>query len=331
MESFGALMVNRTKESFAVEVKELRIDELPAGEVTIRVWYSGINYKDALACSQNGRVVRSYPIVPGIDLAGTVAASADSRYREGDEVLVTSYELGTGHYGGFSAYARVPADWVVPLPQGLTHREAMILGTAGFTAALSVQRLEENGLRPHQGPVLVRGATGGVGSNSVSMLAGLGYEVEASTGKAADHAYLQELGAKRVLTREELTPESSKPIDKEYWAGAVDPVGGASLSYVCSRIKYGGSVALSGLTGGAEFAASVFPFILRGVNLLGIDSVYYPMAGRKLLWERIASELKPADLEKTVFKEVGLGGIADAIDEVLRGQVRGRVLVRLND
>ncbi|MEW9699297.1 acryloyl-CoA reductase [Paenibacillus sp. SI8] len=331
MDSFSAVIVNRTKESFAVEVKELRVDDLSAGEVMVRVAYSGINYKDALACSPNGQVVRTFPMVPGIDLAGTVVASTDTRYREGDEVLVTSYELGTGRYGGFSDYARVPGDWVVPLPQGLTHREAMILGTAGFTAALSIHRLEENGLHRDQGPVLVRGATGGVGSSSVSMLAGLGYEVEASTGKAADHAYLTELGAARVLTREELSPESSKPIDKEYWSGAIDPVGGSSLSYVLSKLKYGGSVALSGLTGGAGFTASVFPFILRGVNVLGIDSVYYPMADRKRLWERLASDLKPADLEKTVFKEIRLDSVADAVGEVLRGQVRGRILVRLND
>ncbi|NEW07539.1 acryloyl-CoA reductase [Paenibacillus sp. SYP-B3998] len=331
MDSFGALIVDRTKDAFTLEVKELRIEDLPSGEVTIRVLYSSINYKDALACTSNGRVVRSYPIVPGIDLAGTVVASTDGCYREGDEVLVTSYELGTGHYGGFSAYARVPADWVIPLPQGLTHREAMILGTAGFTAALSIQRLEENGLQRHEGPILVRGATGGVGSNSVSMLAALGYEVEASTGKSEDHAYLLELGAKRVLSREELSPEVSKPIDKEHWAGAVDPVGGASLSYVLSRIKYGGSVALSGLTAGAEFDATVFPFILRAVNVLGIDSVYYPMAKRKRLWERIASELKPVGLEKMVYKEISLSRVVDAAEEVLRGKIRGRVLVRLND
>ncbi|MBD0381999.1 acrylyl-CoA reductase family protein [Paenibacillus sedimenti] len=331
MDSFNALVVDRTKDSFAVEVKELGIDDLPAGEVTIRVLYSGINYKDALACSPNGRVVRLFPMVPGIDLAGTVVASSDSRYREGDEVLVTSYELGTGHYGGFSAFARVPADWVVPLPQGLTHREAMLLGTAGFTAALSIQRLEENGLRPQQGPVLVRGATGGVGSSSVSMLAALGYEVEASTGKSADHDYLLKLGAKRVWAREELSPEKTKPLDKEYWAGAVDPVGGTSLTYVLSKIKYGGSVALSGLTGGGEFPASVYPFILRGVNVLGIDSAAYPMATRKLLWERIATELKPAGLEKTVYKEIRLESVVDAAEEVLNGQVRGRILVCLKD
>lgn len=329
MDSFGALMVERTEEQFAVTVKEMKIDSLPPGEVTIRVVYSGINYKDALSCSPTGRVVRAYPMVPGIDLAGTVVVSADRRFREGDEVLVTSYELGTGHYGGFSTYARVPADWVVPLPQGLTHREAMILGTAGFTAALSIQRMEENGLNKGQGPVLVRGATGGVGSNSVSMLAALGYEVEASTGKSADHDYLLELGAKRVLTREELSPTANKPLNKEYWAGSIDPVGGDSLEYVLSRIQYGGSVALSGLTGGGEFAATVYPFILRGVNVLGIDSAYCPMVVRKPLWERIAKELKPQQLERTVYKEVTLDGVAEAASQVLEGKVRGRVLVRL--
>lgn len=329
MDSFEALMVDRTKESFEVEVKELKLDDLPVGEVTIRVLYSGINYKDALACSPTGRVVRTYPMVPGIDLAGTVVASSDARFREGDEVLVTSYELGTGHYGGFSAFARVPADWVVPLPQGLTHREAMILGTAGFTAALSIQRMEENGLSKEQGPVLVRGATGGVGSSSVSMLAALGYEVEASTGKSADHQYLLDLGAKRVLTREELVPSVSKPLNKEHWAGSVDPVGGDSLAHVLSQIKYGGSVALSGLTGGGEFAASVFPFILRGVNVLGIDSVACPAEVRKPLWERIAKELKPKGLEQTVYQEVTLDGVTEAAKQVLEGKVRGRVLVRL--
>lgn len=329
MESFNAIVVDRAEEQFSCKIKELRMADLPAGEVTIRVAYSGINYKDALACSPSGRVIRQYPMVPGIDLAGTVVASFDPHYREGDEVLVTSYELGTGHFGGFSAYARVPAAWVVPLPQGLTHREAMILGTAGFTAALSIHRMEQNGLRKEQGPVLVRGATGGVGSSSVSMLAALGYEVEASTGKLADHAYLLELGATRVLSREELSPSESKPIGKEYWAGAVDPVGGSALGYVLSRMKYGGSVALSGLTGGGDFAATVYPFILRGVNVLGIDSVYCPEAVRKLLWERMAQELKPRFLEQTVYKEVALEDVAEATQLVLEGKVRGRILVRL--
>lgn len=329
MENFWALMVERTEERFEANVRELSMMDLPSGEVTIRVLYSGINYKDALACSPTGRVVRAYPMVPGIDLAGTVVASTDRRFREGDEVLVTSYELGTGHYGGFSAYARVPADWVVPLPQGLTHREAMILGTAGFTAALSIQRMEENGLNKEQGPVLVRGATGGVGSSSVSMLAALGYEVEASTGKSTDHQYLLDLGAKRVLTREELAPSVSKPLNKEYWAGSIDPVGGDSLAHVLSRMKYGGSVALSGLTGGGEFAASVFPFILRGVNVLGIDSVACRVEVRKPLWERIAEELKPKGLEQIVYQEVTLDGVAEAAKQVLEGKVRGRVLVRL--
>ncbi|MGG1519456.1 acryloyl-CoA reductase [Paenibacillus oryzisoli] len=328
MEAFQALMVDRTQNDFKLALQELRLEDLPEGEVTIRVRYSGINYKDALACSPAGRVVRKYPMVPGIDLAGTVAASADPRYRVGDEVLVTSYELGTGHYGGFAAYARVPADWVVPLPQGLTHREAMALGTAGFTAALSIHRLESNGLAPEQGPVLVRGATGGVGSAAVSMLAALGYEVDASTGKSADHAYLRELGAQRIVPREELTPALPKPLGPEHWAGAVDPVGGEGLAYVFSRLRYGGSVALSGLTGGAEVAATVYPFILRGVNVLGIDSVYCPSALRRQLWERLAGELKPLRLEETVHREVTLDGVAEAAAEVLAGKVRGRVLVR---
>ncbi|MFB6365713.1 acryloyl-CoA reductase [Paenibacillus elgii] len=329
MERFRALVVDKTENQFLVGVQSLSLDDLSEGEVLIRVAYSGVNYKDGLAASPKGRVVRSYPIVPGIDLAGTVAASTDPRFREGDEVLATSYELGVGHSGGFSEYARVPAAWVIPLPKGLSHREAMILGTSGLTAALSVHRMEENGLRPENGPVLVTGATGGVGSHAVSMLAASGYEVTASTGKAQEHDYLRELGAGSILLREELYPETVKPLTKEQWVGAVDPVGGAALPHILSAIRRGGSVALSGLTGGAEFTAAVFPFILRGVNLLGIDSAYCPLPLRQRLWERMASDLKPPQLEAMVHVETTLDELPSALQHILQSGVRGKVVVKL--
>jgi acrylyl-CoA reductase (NADPH) len=327
--SFRAFVVERAEGQFSLGVKELNWSDLPDGEVTIRVLYSGVNYKDGLAASPHGKVVRKYPMVPGIDLAGSVAMSSDARFQEGDEVIVTSYELGIAHFGGYSEYARVPAAWAVKRPAGLTLQEAMLLGTAGFTAALSLQRLEENGLRPEHGPVLVTGATGGVGSNAVAMLHGRGYAVAAVTGKSAEHAYLQQLGAQEVLAREVLSGQGDKPLRQERWAAAVDPVGGAQLPFVLSTIRYGGSVALSGLAGGAEYAATVYPFILRGVNLLGIDSVYCPMHIRQQLWERMASDLKPAGLAAMLYKEVTLEELPEALESILTGSVRGRVLVRL--
>lgn len=324
---FRALVVEKTEDSLSLNVKELTFDDLPHGDVTIRVAYSSVNYKDGLACTPNGRIVKSYPFVPGIDLAGTVAASRDPRFREGDDVIVTGYELGVSHFGGFSEYVRVPADWVVKLPQGLTLKEAMALGTAGFTAGLSIQRLEEHGVNPDRGPVLVTGATGGVGSTAVAMLAKNGYHVAASTGKASEHEYLHKIGAAEILSRDELT--DTRPLQKERWAAAVDPVGGKTLASVVSSIKYGGSVALSGLAGGSEFAGTVFPFILRGVNLLGIDSVYCPMDVRVKLWERLAGDLKPENLLDSIGYEIALDEIPLAVSAILKGDVRGRTIVRL--
>ncbi|GAX90728.1 NADPH:quinone oxidoreductase family protein [Effusibacillus lacus] len=328
IKKFRALWVEKTEDSFSVSVKELGLSDLPEGDVTIRVAYSSVNYKDGLACIPNGKIVRSYPFIPGIDLAGTVVDSKDSRFKEGDQVVITGYELGVAHFGGFSEYARVPADWVVPLPKGLSLKEAMAIGTAGFTAALSVQRLEDNGLNPERGPVIVTGATGGVGSTAVAMLAGLGYHVAASTGKASEHEYLHTLGAKEILGREEVT-DTSRPLQKERWAGAVDPVGGKTLAYLLSTTKYGGSVAVSGLTGGTDLATTVFPFILRGVNLLGIDSVYCPMDVRLKLWERLASDLKPANLLDQIGYEISLEELPDTVGKILKGEVRGRTVVRL--
>jgi len=268
-------------------------------------------------------------MVPGVDLAGTVTESSDGRFRAGDEVLITGYDLGVAHFGGFAQFARVPADWVVKLPPGLTQREAMALGTAGFTAALSVQRLEENGLRPGNGPVLVSGATGGVGSTAVGMLAGLGYQVAASTGKASEHAFLQHLGATEILSREEVAAESNRPLERERWAAGVDPVGGSTLAYMLRTTKYGGSVASSGLTGGSTLSTSVFPFILRGVNLLGIESVTCPMPRRLALWQRLATDLKPRGLSDSIAHEVTLDGLPEVLASILKGDVRGRAVVRL--
>ncbi|GAB7389229.1 acryloyl-CoA reductase [Bacillaceae bacterium] len=328
-EKFRALLVEKAGESVAVNIKELTLDDLPEGDVTIRVAYSSVNYKDGLATIPDGRVVRSYPMIPGIDLAGTVVASKDARFREGDEVVVTGYDLGVSHYGGFSEYARVPAEWVVPLPAGLSLKEAMALGTAGFTAALSLLRLEENGLQPENGPVIVTGATGGVGSSAVAMFAKRNYHVVASTGKAAEHEYLRKIGAKEVLSREEVTPQDDRPLQKQRWAGAVDPVGGRTLVYLLSTMKHGGSVALSGLTGGKEFSATVFPFILRGVNLLGIDSAYCGREVRLQLWELMAGDWKPEYLLEEIGREVTLDELPEALAAILRGEIRGRTIVRL--
>ncbi|REK67717.1 MAG: oxidoreductase [Cohnella sp.] len=329
MQTFRALVVNREKDQVVANIREMTFEELPEGEVTIRVAYSCVNYKDGLAAIPEGRVVKTYPIVPGIDLAGTVVASRDPRFKEGDEVLATGYELGVSRHGGFSQYARVPADWVVPVPEGLTLKEAMAYGTAGFTAALSIHRLEAHGVTPEKGPVLVTGATGGVGSLAVAMLAKIGYEVTASTGKDSEHAYLQKLGAANIVSRSSLSPEKIRPLDRQLWAGVIDPVGGKSLAYILSTTKYGGSVAVSGLAGGAELPTTVHPFILRGVNLLGIDSVYCPMDLRVRLWQRMASDWKPDGLLDEVISEVGLDELPGVLTSVLEGRHRGRTIVRL--
>lgn len=328
-ETFRALVVEKNDDGFFVEVRERRLDDLPAGDVTIRVAYSSVNYKDGLACIPNGRILTRYPMVPGIDLAGVVADSKDPRFREGDEVLVTGYELGVSHEGGFSEMARVPGDWVVPLPGGLTLKEAMALGTAGFTAALSVHQLIEHGVTPEKGPVIVTGATGGVGSTAVAILAQLGYHVAASTGKTSEEAYLRKLGAQEIVHRDEVAAESKRALEKQRWAGAVDPVGGKTTAYLLKTMQYGGSIALSGLTGGSELVTTVFPFILRGVNLLGIDSVYCPMELRKTLWERLAADWKPRYLTEDIAREVTLDTLKDTLSAILRGEIRGRTVVKL--
>lgn len=329
-ETFQALVVDKEGEDVEASVQTLTFDDLPEGDVTINVHYSSVNYKDGLASIPNGNIVKEYPFVPGIDLAGEVVQSSDDRYNEGDRVIVTSYELGVSHYGGYSEYARVPGDWIVPLPENLTMKEAMTFGTAGFTAALSIDKMEMNGQTPDMGTVLVSGATGGVGSMATAMLAKKGYHVTASTGKETEHDYLAKLGASEIVSREDVTPEKIRSLDKQKWAGAVDPVGGETLAAILSNTQYGGNVAVSGLTAGVKVPTNVFPFILRSVNLLGIDSVYYPQEQRLKLWERLASDLKPSTVLEDMTEEVTLSELPDKLAQILKGQSRGRTVVKLS-
>ncbi|WP_338473286.1 acryloyl-CoA reductase [Niallia sp. XMNu-256] len=328
MNTFQAMVLDKIGDETKLEVKQLTLEDLPKGDVTIRVAYSSVNFKDGLVAMQ-GQFVESYPLVPGIDLAGTVTDSTDERFKPGDEVIVTSYQLGTGHFGGFSEMARVPSEWVVPLPKGLSLKEAMVLGTAGLTAALSVQRLEDNGLEPSQGPVLVAGATGGVGSIAVNILAKRGYEVVASTGKANEEAFLKKLGAKQVINRNDIIDSDQTPIREEKWAGAIDPVGGKTLQYILSTLKYDGSVATCGLTGGIEVSTTVLPYISRGINWLGIDSVEFPMTKRLQVWNRLADDLKPTSLNDELVNEISLKELPSVLANILEGKVRGRTLVKL--
>jgi acrylyl-CoA reductase (NADPH) len=328
--TFRAFIVNKTAEGFSAELGELQHKDLPEGEVTVKVAYSGVNYKDGLASIPEGKVVRTYPFVPGIDLAGVVEESNDARFKVGDEVIATSYDLGVTHYGGFSEYAQVKADWIVPLPAGLTMQEAMALGTAGFTAALAVYQLEKNGLRPQNGPVLITGATGGVGSIAISILHNLGYQIAASTGKASEQAYLHELGAEQIVERAVTSAESNRPLERETWAASVDAVGGTTLAYLLRTTKYGGSIASCGNTGGLNFNTTVFPFILRGVNLLGIDSVLCPMELRRELWDLLANAYKPAKLLSHIGREVDFEDLPTALATVLKGGIKGHTVVRIS-
>jgi putative YhdH/YhfP family quinone oxidoreductase len=329
---FRAFVLNLSEGEPNWGVKNVKMSNLSEGEVTIRVAYSGVNYKDALVTNQ--LIQHKDPLIPGIDLAGTVIESLDERFKEGDPVIVTSYQLGVGHHGGFSEIARVPAEWVIPLPEGLTLKEAMILGTAGFTAALSVQQLEDSGITPDKGPILVTGATGGVGSIAVDILSKLGYEVVASTGKENEHDYLLKLGAAQIVNRNEViatddNTKNKRQLGNERWAGAVDPVGGKTLEYILTNLKYGGSVALSGLAGGIDVATTVYPFILRGIKLIGIDSVNYPIEPRKMLWKRLATDMKPKYLEETIYREISLEDLPEVLSVILEGHVRGRTLVKM--
>ena len=323
-----AYVVDKVDDQVQGQITTMPVEQLPAGDVTIEVEYSSLNYKDGLASTGQGGVVRNYPHIPGIDVAGVVVESQDASLASGDRVLITGYDLGVAHYGGYAEYVRVPASWVVKAPDGLSNFEAMALGTAGFTAAMCLLAMERNGSTPDQGPVLVTGATGGVGSVAVNILAQKGYTVAASTGKADQHDYLRDLGASEILSRDDvsLTDERPRPLLKGTWAGAVDTVGGSTLSYLTRTTDYCGNIALCGLVGGPNFNGTVIPFLLRGVNLLGIDSVMCPMPYRQDIWQRLATDLKPRNLEQ-IGQVISLDELPGAIGDILQGKVKGRLLV----
>ena len=327
MKPFRAFRIFNENGQIGGRVVETTVEELTPGDVVVKAAYSSVNYKDALAAT-TPRIIRTFPRIGGIDVAGTVVSSTDPRYRDGDQVIVTSYELGVGNDGGYAEYVRVPADWVVPLPQGLTLRESMILGTAGFTAALSVIRLEHNGLRPGQGPVAVSGATGGVGGVAISILKGLCYQVTAITGKENERDYLRTLGANEILSRHTIQ-FTDRPIEHAQWAGVVDAAGGDLLSWLVKTTTAWGGVASTGLTGGIELKLTVIPFILRGVSLIGIDSVTCPMEIRKDVWQRLATDMK-RDLTPMV-REITLDELPHAFATLASGQARGRFVVRVGD
>lgn len=324
--TFHALVVEKNNQ---VSVQELTDEQLPAGNVTVALEYSTVNYKDGLALQSGNRIVRNYPHVPGIDFAGTVKSSDDSRYRPGDKVVLTGWRVGETHWGGFAQKARVNADWLVPLPAGLTTRQAMAIGTAGFAACLAVLALEDHGLQPNQGEVLVTGAAGGVGSIATALLHNLGYEVAAVTGRPQTADYLQSVGAGRIVARSEIDTASQKPLESETWAGCVDAVGGEMLARVLGQMKYGGSVAAVGLAGGAALPTSVIPFLLRGVNLLGIDSVMQPFDKRLKAWQRLASDL-PLDKLDAMIRLASLAEVPDLAARILQGQIQGRVVIDVN-
>ena len=324
-----ALVVRKDEESgkTSAAVEEIGIDDLPQADVTVAVEYSTVNYKDGLCIGPGGGLVRKYPHVPGIDFAGTVEASDDPRYTPGDKVVLTGWRVGEAHWGGYAQKARVKADWLVPLPEGLSTRQAMAVGTAGFTAMLAVMALEDHGIK--DGPVLVTGAAGGVGSVATAILAHLGHEVAAVTGRPETEAYLRGLGATQIVAREQINETVKRPLETESWAGCVDAVGGAMLARVLGQMKYGASVAAVGLAGGAALPATVVPFLLRGVNLLGIDSVMQPYENRVRAWERIARDL-PMDKLEAMIEPATLSDLPRLGADILKGQVRGRVVVDVN-
>lgn len=326
---FKALLVRQDDSNKVVSgLVMMTPDRLDEGEVLIRVRYSSINYKDALAATGAGKIIRRFPCIGGIDLSGEVVESADARFRPGDAVIATSFDLGVSHHGGYAEYARVPAAWVVSLPAGLDLFEAMALGTAGFTAALGIVRMEDNGLAPHRGPVLVTGATGGVGGLAIDMLAQLGYHVVALTGKADEADYLEGLGAEEIKLRQSIDLDHVRPLESALWAGAVDTVGGQILHWVLATMKQGGAVASIGNAAGFKLDTTVFPFILRGVSLLGIDSGYIGFPIRQKVWERLGGDLKPRHLA-AVTRTIDLDALPAAFDAYIAGQVKGRTVVRI--
>ncbi len=328
---FKALVVDKSEDGVVTSaIQELDDSNLPAdGNVTVAIEYSTVNYKDGLCITGNGGLVRNYPHIPGIDFAGTVEQSDDERYKPGDKVVLTGWRVGEAWWGGYAQKARVKADWLVPLPEGLTTQQAMAVGTAGFTAMLAVMALEDHGLTPEKGEVLVTGAAGGVGSVATSILAKLGYEIAGVTGRPDTADYLKSLGATRIVAREELNETVKRPLESENWAGCVDAVGGDMLARVLGQMKYGASVAAVGLAGGAKLPATVIPFLLRGVNLLGIDSVMQPFESRQRAWQRVVSDM-PLDKLEAIVQPATLSDLPDLGSAILKGAVQGRIVVDVN-
>ncbi len=326
---FNALVVEKKDNGTEALVRKVSYDDLPNGEVTVDIDYSTLNYKDGLCIGPGGGLVRNYPHVPGIDLAGIVETSDDARYEVGDEVVLTGWRVGENRWGGYAQKARVKGDHLVPLPEGLSTKQAMAVGTAGLTAMLAIMALEQQGLTNGSGPVLVTGAAGGVGSVAVAILANLGYNVAAVTGRPAVGQYLKSLGAKQIVARDDINETIKKPLEAETWAGCVDAVGGDMLARVLGQMSYGGSIASVGLAGGSALNASVIPFLLRGVNLLGIDSVVQPLDNRKRAWERIAQDLPLKKLESMVTLAT-LSDLPDLGKEILKGRIKGRVVIDVN-
>jgi len=326
---FKAYRIDEVEKKIKAGFVECRLDDLDPGEVVVRVAYSDVNYKDALAATGKGRILLRPSCIGGIDLAGTVVSSSDARFAKGDAVLATSYDIGVKHHGGYAEYARLPADWVLKVPPGMTLWEAMAFGTAGFTAGLAIVRMESVGLRPANGPVVVSGATGGVGSIAVDALAQLGYHVVALTGKAGEADYLRSIGAKEVKLRGEMDLAKIRPLDKATWAGAVDNLGGEVLAWMASTMQVGGAIASIGLAASHSLNTTVMPFILRGVSLLGVDSVNCPMAVRQEVWRRLATDMKPAHL-KAMARTIPFGELPTVFDDFIAAKVRGRIVVDLN-
>jgi putative YhdH/YhfP family quinone oxidoreductase len=331
---FKAYLIDQEEGQLVSRFVDMDESQLDPGEVVIAVTHSSINYKDALAATGAGRIIRRFPCIGGVDLAGRVTASTDPRFSPGDEVLATSYDIGVAHHGGYAEQARLPADWVVKLPAGLSLRDAMALGTAGFTAALAVVRMEHDGLAPDKGPVVVSGASGGVGSIAIEILVKRGYHVVALTGKEAESDYLKGLGAREILLRQSLDLAKIKPLGKETWAGAVDNLGGDVLAWMASTMRVGGALASIGLAASFSLNTTVMPFILRGVSLLGIDSVNCPMAQRANVWRHLATDMRPAHLAQgsaRMTRDIAFTDLPAAFDDFIQGRARGRVVVKIAD
>jgi acrylyl-CoA reductase (NADPH) len=326
---FSAILIDKTDAGQKVAVTTLDESQLPEGDVTVAVEYSTLNYKDGLAITGRAPVVRKFPMVPGVDFAGTVRQSRHDAWKPGDKVVLNCWGVGERHWGGLAQIARVYGDWLVPLPQALTTRQAMVIGTAGYTASLCVEALLKYGLLPGHGEVLVTGATGGVGSFAIALLAKAGFHVAAVTGKASESDYLKELGAGTILERAVLSKPGGKPLQKQRWAGVIDSVGSHTLANACAQTRYGGAVAACGLAQGMDFPATVAPFILRGVTLLGIESVMTPMPLRLAAWDRLARDLKGSALD-VIATEIALAGAIAAAGDLMQGKVRGRIVVDVN-